>query len=173
MAEPNLYKVGLEGRLFGTKVFWSWQLYAIAQAAVILFIGMVFTQMTAVEDGRNYTFWAGGHVVYFECVLTVNIVLLRGSHNWTGWGELLIFLQVASFFVFVYIDSIMLTYGEIAYFFDEYCSSWTAWLGCFFIGCLLFIEKNVLDAWKLWNGSNSAGRISCDSDEQGKHYVSL
>jgi len=131
----------------------------MAQAFVLLFIGMVFPQMSAVENGKTYSFWAGGHVVYFECVLVVNIVLLRGSHNWTGWGELLIFLQVVSFFAFVYIDSIMLNTGEIAYFFDEYLSSWTAWLGCFLVGMLLFLEKALIDAWKIRSTTSNSGRV--------------
>lgn len=43
MNDPSLYKVGLEGKLFSTKVFWKWQLYALYQATIILFLGMVFT----------------------------------------------------------------------------------------------------------------------------------
>ena len=89
---PLLYRVGLEGRLFSTSIFWSWQLYALAQAFVILFLGMVFPQLSTVASGRTFTFWASGHIIYCMCVLTVNIVLLRGSHNWTGWGEIIILL---------------------------------------------------------------------------------
>ena len=89
--EPLLYKVGLEGKLFNTKVFWMWQLYALYQALIVLFIGMVFTQESfTAADGRSYNFWASGHVVYFECVLLANLVLLRWTHNFTGWGELFI-----------------------------------------------------------------------------------
>jgi len=107
LANPELYKPGIEGRLFNTKVFWSWNLYAMYQAVLILFIGMVSTQESPTPSGKTYSFWAGGHIVYFECVLIVNLVLLRYSHNWTGWGELLIFLQVTSYFWIVYLDSIM------------------------------------------------------------------
>lgn len=41
--EPELYRVGMEGRLFNTKVFWMWNLYACYQALITLYIGMVFT----------------------------------------------------------------------------------------------------------------------------------
>ena len=58
-----------------------------------------------------------------------------------GWGELIIFLQVASYFVFVYIDSILLTKSAIAYFFDEFMSSVTGWLGCVLVGATIYIEK--------------------------------
>jgi len=96
--------------------------------------------MSPVADGKTFNFWAGGHVVYFECVLLVNLVLLRQTHNFTGWNELLIFLQVSSFFWLVYLDSILLK-GPIMYFFDEYWSSKTAWLGVLFVVGILFIEK--------------------------------
>lgn len=109
MSEPSLYRIGMEGQLFNTKKFWSWQFYALYQALMILFLGMYFTQESEVPSGKTYTFWAGGHVVYFECVLLANLVLVRSTNNFMGWGELIIFLQVASYFVIVYLDSILLT----------------------------------------------------------------
>ena len=42
-------------------------------------------------------------------------------------------------------DSIILTKGVIAYFFDEFLSSTTAWLGVIFIGASIFVEKAVVD----------------------------
>jgi len=48
--------------------------------------------MSPVADGKTFNFWAGGHIVYFECILLANMVLLRQTHNFTGWNELLIFL---------------------------------------------------------------------------------
>jgi len=29
MKQPLLYRVGIEGKLFNTKVFWAWQLYGL------------------------------------------------------------------------------------------------------------------------------------------------
>jgi len=146
MKEPLLYRVGIEGRLFNTKVFWGWQLYALYEALIILFIGLVITQMSPVSDGKTFNFWAGGHIVYFECVLTANFILLRSTHNFTGWCELLIFLQVTSFFWLLYLDSIWLT-SPISYFFDEFFGSLTAWLGVLFVGGILVIEKAAVDAY--------------------------
>ena len=148
--EPLLYKVGLEGRLFNSKVFWGWQLYACVQAVFILFTGMVFPMMSAVESGKMIDFWAGGHVVYFMCVLVVNMVMLRNTNNWQGWNEAVILMQTSSYFLFVYLDSIWLTKGVIAYFMEEFTSSWTAWLGCCLIASLIFIEKASIDAIKFY-----------------------
>ena len=41
------------------------------------------------------------------CVMVANLVLVRATNNFTGWGELLIFLQVTSFIWIVYLDSIL------------------------------------------------------------------
>ena len=49
----------------------------------------------------------------------------------------------------MYLDTILLEKGVIAFFFDEFMSSWTAWLGCIFVASLIFIEKAVVDAYKL------------------------
>jgi len=130
-------------------VFWSWNIYAMYQAMLILFVGLVFTQESATASGKTYSFWAGGHIVYFECVLIANLVLLRYSHNLTGWGELLIFLQVTSFFWIVYVDTIMFPTGVIAYFSDEFYSSWTAWLGCFLLASLSYIENKCIQVYSI------------------------
>ena len=106
--------------------------------------------MSPVADGKTFTFWAGGHIVYFMCVLTVNIILLRSTHNWTGYSEGVVAMQLLSFFILVYLDSVLLTTKEIAYFFDEYLSSWTAWLGVLLVGSMLFVEKGLVDAYDHW-----------------------
>lgn len=80
-------------------------------------------------------------MVYFECVLLVNLVLLRATNNFTGWGEFVIFLQVASYFIIIYLESIILTKTVIAYFMDEFMSSSTAWLGCLLVAASVYIEK--------------------------------
>lgn len=125
---------------------------------IVLFVGMVFTQLSAVADGKTYNFWASGHMVYLECVLLANFVMLRATHNWTFWGELFLFVQVLSFFVFLYLDSVWFT-NPIAHFFDEYFSSKTAWLGCFLVIATIYIEKACLDAYELFRPLKSVGVV--------------
>ena len=99
-------------------------------------------------------------MVYFECVLLANLVLLRWTHNFTGWGELFIFVQLISFFTFVWLDSILLTNGAIAYFYDEFMSSWTAWLGVFLIGCTVLVEKTVWDIYSIIKAKQGSAKDS-------------
>ena len=65
LSQPKLYEKGMKGKLFSTTVFWLWNIYACYQALVVLFIGMTATQNQPLSNGKNFTFWAGGHVVYF------------------------------------------------------------------------------------------------------------
>ena len=58
-------------------------------------------------------------------------------------------LQVISFFVFVYLDSIMLTTGVIAYFMEEWFSSSSAWLSCVLIVFLVYLEWGLLKLIRL------------------------
>ena len=45
----------------------------------------------------------------------------------------------------VWLDSVLLKYGPIAYFWDEFMSSRAAWLGVLLVGAFLLIENSVLD----------------------------
>ena len=110
------------------------------------------------------------------CVLIANLVLIRGTNNYTIWGELFVLVQLISFPVIVYLDSIMLTNGVIAYFFDEFLASWTAWLGVIFIAASLFIENAIVDSYTLFTGlkrnSSSGGGTNRVGIESGKNAIS-
>ena len=84
------------------------------------------------------------------CVMMVNIIILRSTHNWTGYSEAVVVMQFLSFFIILYLDSVLLTTGAIAFFFDEYFSSWTAWLGVLLMASILLIEKGCADALDHW-----------------------
>jgi len=103
------------------------------------------------------------------CVLIANLVLIRGTHNFQGWCESVIFLQVASYFLLLYMDSVILV-SPISYFYDEFMGSWTAWLGVLFIGASLFVEKATLDAIalvkSLKSNNSKAGHIHAETIKQ-------
>ena len=71
----------------------------------------------------------------------------------------MLFLQVASFFVICYLDSVILTNGPIAYFMDELMGSWTSWLGCLLAGSTIFIENTVMGAFTLMEKTSTTNRI--------------
>ena len=88
---PRLYRIGIEGRNFNTKIFWLWNLYAIIQA--ILLLGLYWQNVSQpTESGRTYNFWAGGHIVYFQSLLLANLVLIRQTSHFIGINEFMIFL---------------------------------------------------------------------------------
>jgi len=60
-----------------------------------------------------------------------------------------VFVQVTSYFWILYIDTIFFTKGVIAYFSDEFYSSWTAWLGCALLVFWLYVENRVIEVFDL------------------------
>ena len=103
------------------------------------------------------------------CVLIANMVLLRGTHNYTGWGEAFVALQLVSFPVILYMDSVILTAGPIAYFFDEWFASWTAWLGVLLVACSLYVENAAVDSYKIYQDSvNGPNRVGIEFKEAKK-----
>ena len=102
MTTPIYYSIGMRDTVFNMKEFWIWFLYANAQAAMILFVCFWASQESPVDDGKSFTFWAGGHHVYMNCVLLANIIILKMQHNYTGYNIFIVGLQIASYFVLLY-----------------------------------------------------------------------
>ena len=65
LSNPQLYEKGIKGELFSTKVFWLWNVYAMYQALLVLFTAFYSSSVEPLADGKTYSFWASGHVVYF------------------------------------------------------------------------------------------------------------
>jgi len=56
-------------------------------------------------NGKIYSFWSGGMTCYGACILMVNLTLLKMTNNYTGWNELILFLQTITFWVTVRIQN--------------------------------------------------------------------
>ena len=94
--------------------------------------------------------------------------MLRASHNYTGYGEVLVFLQVISYLVILYLESKILTKSVVAYLMDEYFSSNVAWLGCLLVASTIFIEKalfDMIDLMKTIQSSDSAKYVSFTNED--------
>ena len=44
---------------------------------MILAVVFYTAEDTAVPDGKTYNFWAGGHMVYMNCVILANFIILK------------------------------------------------------------------------------------------------
>lgn len=93
---------------FGALVFWRWIMKAVVQGLLILYGCMFISQYheSAIRfDGKVQTFWAAGHFVYLTCVCTAQIVLFRLFNNHSGWGELIMVLSIATYFIAVLVEA--------------------------------------------------------------------
>ena len=132
------------------KEFWVWILYGCAQSGMIVLVCFWASQDSAVSSGKSFTFWAGGHHVYMNCVLLANVIILKMQHNFTGFNGVICLFQVISFFAILYYFSIEFQTGVTYRFMDEFVSSITAWLACFFILASLWTIDHMLMAIRLF-----------------------
>ena len=57
---------------------------------MILMLVYVAAEDSPTEDGKNFTFWAGGHHIYMNCVLLSNLIILKMQHTFTGFNLIII-----------------------------------------------------------------------------------
>lgn len=106
LSDPKLYSIGKENTHFNPIVFWTWIAYGFGQALMVLLVAFRATQIVnANESGHAYNFYEAGQNVFWVCVFMANLTLLRMHHNWTGWGETLLFLAMIHYFAVAYIES--------------------------------------------------------------------
>ena len=74
---PIFYSIGMQSMVFNYKEFWLWVTYSCLQAGMILWVVFYVGQDSPLEDGLNFTFWAGGHHVYGACVVMANLIILK------------------------------------------------------------------------------------------------
>ena len=159
---PIFYSIGMQNTVFNMKEFWIWVTYASLQAFMILMVCFYTSEDTSVENGKSFTFWAGGHHVYMNCVLLANIIIIKMQHNYTGHNLVIVALQILSFFCLLYYFQHELQTDVIYRFWEEFIASYTAWLGCFFAVGSLWTIDSMLHAIRLalaywWSGSDETG----------------
>jgi hypothetical protein len=81
---------------------------------------------------------------YGACVLMVNLILLKMTNNYTGWNEIILFLQTITFWVTVRIQNedpvFTVLYGN----WPEFVASAAAWLGMILAVLFVFTIDIVL-----------------------------
>ena len=142
MNDPHYYSIGMENVIFNLQEFWIWFIYANIQALMVIAWAFYCPEDTILEDGKTIDFWTGGHHVYMNCVLLVNLIIIKMSHNFTGFNLVIIGGQITSFFALLYYFQSELQTDVIYQFWDEFISSKTAWLGGFLaVSSLWTIDK--------------------------------
>ena len=78
---PQLYRTGIVGRLFNSRVFWSWVALAVWHSLVIFFCG-VFLVDTALPDGQVVGGVVFGGVSFMIIVWVTNGKLMLEQRQW-------------------------------------------------------------------------------------------
>ena len=116
---------------------------------MILMLCFVWPQESLLEDGKTFTFWAGGHHIYMNCVLLANLIILKMQHNFTGFNLVIVFCQISCFFALLWYFNHELQTDVIYLFWEEFMASKSAWLGCFFSVSSLWTIDHMLHSMRL------------------------
>jgi magnesium-transporting ATPase (P-type) len=105
MKHPEYYKLGFDHKFFNFRVFWWWIAYAMIYCGLMNVFCIYVPSIVNGFEGKGFGLWACGHTVLECSVVLCNIKMLLMFNVWTGWGELLVFLSIASFYVNMYIEA--------------------------------------------------------------------
>lgn len=124
-SNAHLYSIGLKNTKFNMLRFWSFILYGWIQSFCVFVVafgvpaglllepycevGMELPfklcQFTTYESGRTFSLWPSGQNVFFTCLCLANLRILALASTFTFWGELLMALQIASYFGLLYFEN--------------------------------------------------------------------
>ena len=120
---------------------------------MILAVVFYTAEDTAVVDGKTYNFWAGGHMVYMNCVILANFIILKMQHAFHVFNFVIIAGQIISFFVLLWYFQFALTTDPLYKFMDEFIASPTAWLGSLFCVTSFWTIDEMLKALRIYYGT--------------------
>ena len=97
---PELYKVGLKGKLFSTTTFWIWIIEGSIQGLFLTAIVVYGICYSASEsDGRTVGMWEASDLIYALVVIISNIRVVMFSYSWYWFSVLIILLSIISYYV--------------------------------------------------------------------------
>jgi len=150
----HLYQIGIDNSLFSVSTFWTWIGYGWVQAGMIFAICFwANQQFTAITDasGKDYDFWEGGMNVFWVCIFLANLTLLKLHNNFTGWGEAIMFVCAFSYWLIVWMESLLPMFPQVYRFMEQDVSSGVAWLGALFaLTILVTVDVMTKAVWTDW-----------------------
>lgn len=118
---PKYYKLGLQGELFSTSIFWFWILEAFCQGLVIVLLSLFSLLLNSADPqyGQMENIWVSGVLIFAQIVIFVNIKIVTFSYSNYWFSVLVLILSAGSFFL----CTVMITeYMPIISWLDNYDS---------------------------------------------------
>lgn len=146
LSESKHYKVGLNDKCFGTKVFWQWFSLGTVQAFVLMYICLYAQEVTVRPDGLASSLWVSGSLVYAGVVIIVNQKLLMDYNNYNHFGVFLIFLSILCYFLFLFLENLPI-FGieQILGIFSFMMTNPMSYFAILFMILYAYSEQRVLD----------------------------
>lgn len=102
---PTYYKLGIQGELFNTSIFWFWILEAFCQGLVIVLLSLfTFSEVTGDSTyGQLENIWVTSILIFALIVVFVNVKILNFSYSHYWFTIVVNFLSTGSFFFFTFL----------------------------------------------------------------------
>ena len=165
MANPQLYRIGIERQCYTMPQYVAWIFYGLLQALYIYFLCFYFIELPGqltIGEGKGIGLWVVGHITYGACCLVANILILYRFNNFTGWGELLVALMCLCFFTAFWFENNFTMFKEVYGIFYETFSSPAIWLTLFLTCGIIAAIEYGKKAWK-------ALKLSQNDDKSNKN----
>ena len=71
-----------------------------------------------------------GHLVYGTCIICVNLMIVMRFNNYTGWGEVLVYLMILDYFSLMFVEGLVgiEIIPDLYFVFDEMFSLDLVWV---------------------------------------------
>ncbi len=106
MKRSRHYRIGLQDKCFGTKVFWQWFSLGAFKAFILMYICLFAQEIALRPDGGNTSLYPSGAVIYAGVVIIANHKLLIAYNTHHLLGFLISIVSITLYFVVFAFESL-------------------------------------------------------------------
>jgi magnesium-transporting ATPase (P-type) len=132
LVDAKLYKTGIKNEKFTVFVFWYWILKGVMEAYLII---VLFTSTQGLDPsnikGRMIGHWVAGMFCFGTVEFCANWTIFMMTHNFTGYGEAIIFASAFSYFPLIALMAQNPEFSEVYKFLSESVTCVQAYFCCF------------------------------------------
>lgn len=107
LADPKLYRIGIDDVFFNRTTFWRWFFYAVWQGALMLAITFITLDTACEQFGQIGGLTVDGNVMFGCLVWIANMKILGNNYQYTYWSVTLNLVSVLLYYVVLEAFSIL------------------------------------------------------------------
>jgi hypothetical protein len=119
-------------------------------------------------DGKFNGIWPTGSVIYAGVVIVANIKLFNSLNIYTFWGELIIVLSVACYFLALWLENLTLMVPDLFGVWYHVMTHYITYLSLIFcVGAIHIIDISIIK----FKEKSRLNQLSLDAEELGHDHM--